>query len=81
MNALAELATRLSRAPDLDAVLEITLRCGNASLLRVTNTVTGSVLFNGGTLAASDFVNQGHVAGVGNTSTLTSSRVRGTRRS
>ena len=49
-----------------------TLRFGNGSLLAVTNLVNGSVSLNGGTLQAASFVNQGHVANLGNTSTITS---------
>ena len=49
-----------------------TLRFGIGTLLRVTNAVNGVVVLNGGTLAANEFVNQGHVASVGNTTTITS---------
>ena len=49
-----------------------TLRFGLGSLLRVTNTVPGLVTFNGGTLAASEFVNLGHVNSLANSNWITS---------
>ncbi len=48
-----------------------TLRFGTGSLLRVTNTVAGLIVFNGGTLDAAHVVNQGQVNVIGNTTTIT----------
>jgi len=47
-----------------------TLRFGSGALLAVTNTVAGSISLNGGTLNAASLVNFGHVANLGNTSTI-----------
>jgi len=47
-----------------------TLRFGNGTLLAVTNSVVGSINLNGGTLNAASLVNLGHVANLGNTSTI-----------
>ena len=51
-----------------------TLRFGtnSSSLLAVTNNLAGSVSMNGGTLQAASLVNFGHIANLGNTSTITS---------
>ena len=47
-----------------------TLRFGLNNLLAVTNPVAGSVTLAGGTLQATNLINQGHIVNVGNTSTL-----------
>ena len=48
-----------------------TLRFGAGSRLAATNSVAGSVSLNGGTLDAANLVNSGHLATLGNTSTIT----------
>ena len=47
-----------------------TLRFGAGTLLAVTNPPAGSLSLNGGTLNAASLLNLGHVANLGNTSTI-----------